>query len=252
MEKRNTVFAGIAIAAGLIICGYLLGHSLQRFKKEDRYISVKGFSEKEIKSDFVIWTIKLRIASNDLQEGSKSIGNSKSKVNSFLVKNGIQSNEIISRDLFVNDRQANEYEPASGINNFRYIIEETIEVRSKNVDMIQKVSRMTGELLSAGVALSTKNDWSGTGIRFIYTRLNDIKPEMITEAIKNAQSAGIQFARESNTSLGVMRKASQGLFTIQDRDEVTTGQEGGGGYPQGTTDLFKKVRVVVNVDYSID
>ncbi|MEO7157056.1 MAG: SIMPL domain-containing protein, partial [Vicinamibacterales bacterium] len=91
-------------------------------------ISVKGFSEKEVKSDLVIWSIKLRVASNDLQEGSKSINNSKNKISSFLTRNGIDQSEIIQRDLMVNDRQANEYEPASNLNNFRYVIEETIEV----------------------------------------------------------------------------------------------------------------------------
>ncbi len=252
MERKNIFLVSLSIVAGLIICGYLLGRSLQRFKKEDRYISVKGFSEREVKADLVIWSIKLRVASNDLQEGSKSINASKIKVTTFLTKNGINQNEIIQRDLAVNDRQANEYEPASNVNNFRYTIEETIEVRSNNVDVVQKVSRMTSELLNAGVALSTKNDWTGSGIKFIFTKLNEIKPGMITDAIKNAQSAAEQFTRESHTSLGTIRKASQGLFSIQDRDEFASGQVDGQYYSQGNSDLFKKIKVVISVDYSIE
>ena len=111
---------------------------------------------------------------------------------------------------------------------------------------------MTSELLNAGVALSTKNDWQGSGLRYIFTKLSDIKPTMIVEAINNAEKAATEFAKESNTSLGKLRRASQGLFSIQDRDESLAGGGEGGGYDNGTSQLFKKVRVVISADYSLD
>ncbi|MCC7051375.1 MAG: SIMPL domain-containing protein [Bacteroidia bacterium] len=251
MEKRDKHIISLSILIGLILSSYILGNAIQRFKNEDRYISVKGFSEKEVKADLVIWKIKIRIADNDLIKGNTSLENSKRTVIDFLITKGVSKTEITSLDIMVIDNQANEY-GTDNANRMRYIIEETVEVRSNNVDLIQKISRMTNELLSAGVALSTKNDWNGSGLQFVFTKLNTIKPQMIVEAIKNAKDAAIQFTKESDTKLGKLRKANQGLFSIQDRDE-TFGSGGDEGYAgSGATGVMKKIRVVISVDYSID
>lgn len=118
--------------------------------------------------------------------------------------------------------------------------------------MVQQVSRKTGDLLNAGVVLST-DEWSGSGLKFIFSKLNQIKPKMLTEAINNAKNAAVQFTRESNTQLGTLRKASQGLFSIQDRDDFLSSQnESGHAYPQGKSDIYKTVRVVISVDYTVE
>jgi hypothetical protein len=235
-----------------VLGALLLGRSFERFRREDRSISVKGFSEREVKADLVIWTIRLRIASDNLQAGNSSLEESKTKVIDFLVKNGVKSEEIIQRDLMVADKQAVEYGGGNRDVQFRYLVEETIEVRSGNVDNVQRVSRMTNELLNAGVVLSTKNDWSGTGLRFIFTKLNDVKPAMLKEAIGNAKNAASQFTKESNTKLGKLKQASQGYFSVADRDASLAGQTDGQGPSAGTSDIYKTVRVVINVEYSIE
>lgn len=252
MEKRGNLFIALAILLGLIAGAYILGKSLQRFRTDDRFISVKGFAEREVKADLVIWSFKIRITTNDLQEGNASLATATKKVNDFLIKNGISASEITQQDLTVTDKQANEYGGQNTNERFRYIIQETIEVRSNNVDRVQSVSRMTSELLDAGVALSTTNDYRGTGLRFIFTKLNQIKPEMLAEATRNARLAAEEFTKESKTDLGKMRKASQGLFSILDRDESLAGGGEGGYYASGTSDLYKKIRVVISVEYSIE
>ena len=250
MQNRTILPAALVLGLCFLIGSVVLGRSVERFRQEDRYISVKGFAEKEVKSDLVIWAIKVRGISDDLEQGRAAMETSRKKIIAFLVKNGVASGEIIQRDLTVTDRQANEYMPPSnGVMPPRYVVEETLEVRSKNVDLIQKVSRMTDQLLRAGVALSTKNDWSGGGLRFIFTKLNDIKPAMLIEATHNARQAAEQFAKESEVSLGSLKKASQGIFSIEDRDNFSTGQEGGG---MGSLDIYKKVRVVVSCYYSVN
>jgi hypothetical protein len=249
MENRNVIIISVAIVIGMSIGAIILGRALERFKSEDRYISVKGFSEREVKSDFVVWIIKTRIANNDLNEGSRAIEEAKNKVIDFLKKNGIKENEIIQKDLIVTDKKAQEYDNNIGYS-YRYIIDKIIQVRSNDVDNIQKVSSLTDDLLKAGVLISNRNNWEGS-VKYIYTKLNEIKPEMLTEATNNAKNAAIQFTKESNTVLGDLKKANQGLFTIIDRDDYLSGQNNGGYGPMSGSDLYKKVRVVVNVDYSI-
>jgi uncharacterized protein len=250
MENRKTIIVSVALIVATVISAAILGEALQKFRSNDRFISVKGFSEREVKSDFAVWTIRTRIGNNDLNEGSRSIEEAKNKVIDFLKTNGFRDEEIIQKDLIVNDRKAQEYGNYETNNSFRFFIDKIIQVRSSNVDNVQKVSRMTDDLLKAGVVLSNRNEYEAT-VKFIFTKLNDIKPEMLTEAIQNAKNAAIQFTKESNTRLGNLRKANQGLFSIVDRDEYLSGQQDGSYYAMSGSDMYKKVRVVVNVDYSI-
>lgn len=250
MEKRNLIIISVAIVIGLATGSFILGRALERFKAEDRYISVKGFSEREVKSDFAVWTIRTRVADDNLNDGSRAIEEAKNEVIDFLLRNGFKNEEIIQKDLIVNDKKAQEYSSFTTGESYRFIIDKIIQVRSTDVDNIQKVSRMTDELLKAGVVLSNRNEYEGT-VKFVFTKLNDIKPVMLTEAIQNARNAAIQFTTESNTRLGNLRKANQGLFSIVDRDESLSGTSDGGYYPMMGSDLYKKVRVVVNVDYTI-
>jgi uncharacterized protein len=250
MENKRAIIISVAIIIGITTGAIILGRALERFKNEDRYISVKGFSEREVKSDFVVWTIKIRIANNDLIEGSRSIEEAKNKAIEFLVRNGIKQNEIIQKDLIVNDKKAQEYNNNIG-DSYRFLIDKILQVRSSDVDNIQKVTRMTDDLLKAGVVLSNRNEYEGS-VKYIFTKLNEIKPAMLTEAINNAKNAAVQFTKESNTKLGKIRKANQGLFSIIDRDEFLSGQTDGGYYRMNGSDLYKRVRVVINVDYSVE
>ena len=247
MKSINLIILSIAIIIGVTFASIVLGRALQRFRTEDRYISVKGFSEREVKSDLVVWTIKTRIANDNLSEGSKAIEDAKNKVVDFLLRNNIKQDEIIQKDLIVNDKKAQEYGGQTG-ESYRFIIDKIIQVRSADVDNIQKVSRMTDELLQAGVVISNRNEYEGS-VKFFFTKLNEIKPDMLSEATRNAKEAAIQFTKESDTKLGDLRKATQGLFTIIDRDNFLSGQT---NYGMSGSDLYKNVRVVVNVDYSIN
>jgi hypothetical protein len=89
------------------------------------------------------------------------------------------------------------------------------------------------ELGKQGIAISGENYESKTV--FLFTKLNDIKPVMIEEATKNARTVAEKFAQDSKSKLGRIRSASQGQFSIDDRDS--------------NTPFIKKVRVVSTIQY---
>lgn len=249
MKTSHYIILSVAILGGLALHGLFVGRSLERFRQQDRSVSVKGFSEREVKANFAVWTIKTRITTNDVTAGSRETEVSREKIVTFLMQKGIKREEIIQQDLGVNDKLARDWgqQDAGG---FRYIIENTLQVRSENVDAVQQVSRMTDELLKAGVVISNGQDYRPS-VQYLFTKLNDIKPDMLSEATRNARKAAEEFAKESDVKLGGLRRASQGLFTIIDRDEFNTGGGEGGYYGGGARDVFKKVRVVVNVEYAL-
>ena len=248
MKTSSIWIISIALIVSFGISALFIGRSLQRFKAEDRSVSVKGFAEREVKADLAVWIIQTRMANNDLMEGSKAIEEAKNKVIAFMLQNQIKQEEIVVEGIVVTDKKAQQYDNFQQGNAFRYLITQNFQIRSNNVDLLQKVSRMTGELLQVGVFLS--NSDYGNPLQFYFTKLNEIKPEMITEATQNARKAAQQFANENDSKLGSLKKANQGLFTIVDRTASLSGGEG--GYASGTNDLFKKVRVVISAEYSID
>ncbi len=248
MKTSNVWIAAFALIISFGINALLIGRSLQRFKAEDRSVSVKGFAEREVKADLAVWIIQARMANNDLMEGSQAIEMARKKIIAFMLQNQIKEEEIIVEGIGVTDKKAQQYDNYQQGNAFRYLITQNFQIRSNNVDLIQKVSRMTGELLQVGVFLS--NSDYGNPLQFYFTKLNEIKPEMITEATQNARKAAQQFASENNSELGRLKKATQGLFSIVDRTASLSGGEG--GYASGTNDLFKKVRVVISAEYSIN
>jgi hypothetical protein len=121
-------------------------------------------------------------------------------------------------------------------NQFRYLAKSEFTVRTRDIDKLQKALSASLELMSKGILLGSKNTWRP--IEYIFTGLNELKPSMIEEATMNAREVAEKFARDSNSRVGEIRIARQGLFSINDRDENT---------PQ-----IKMVRVVSTIDFQLE
>ena len=251
-DRQPAALLALGVCVGLIGGAAIVGRSLQEIRKGERYVTVKGVAERDVNADLAVWAIKLRVAGGDLAEAGRSMEAARAKVLEFLSGKGFAPDEIAGQDLRVSDRQAADYGGGNMREMLRYVVEATITLRSRNVDRVQQVSRMTDELVRAGVVLSSKNDWQSPGPRFLFTRLNDIKPAMLAEATKSARAAAVQFAADSGSTVGSIRRASQGLFSITDRDQSAPGQVEGGNQESGESDPNKRVRVVVTVDYFLE
>jgi hypothetical protein len=248
-ERNSSFWLAIGICVGLVVAAAVLGRSLADIRKTERFVTVKGFAERDVKADLAVWPIQLEAAGNAVAEVSQMLETTRAKVLASLKDKGFSAEEITSQDLRVSDRQAREYGDSRNL--LRYIGAATIIVRSKDVDKVQQVSRMTGDLVRAGVVLGAPG--GSQGPQFLYTQLSTIKPSMITDATKNARAAADQFASDSGSKVGAIRRASQGLFSITDRDQAVSGdtQDSGRYYPRAS-DPNKRVRVVVTIDYLLE
>lgn len=248
-DRISALLIALGIGLGLVLAAFVLGRSLGDIRKTERYVTVKGFAEREVKADLAVWPIQLEVAGNAVADVSQQLESTRAKVLAFLQDKGFPPEEITSQDLRVSDRQAKEYGDSRNL--LRYIGSATIVVRSKDVNKVQQVSRMTGDLVRAGVVLGAPG--GSQGPQFLYTQLGTVKPSMITDATKNARAAADQFASDSGVKVGAIRRASQGLFSISDRDQAASGDtEGGGRYFPRASDPNKRVRVVVTIDYLLE
>ena len=146
------------------------------------------------------------------------------------------------------DTQANEY---GGSNRaaMRYIVEQTITVHTSRVDQVAAAAQQTAQLLQKGIVI---NSTQGPGLAYKFTGLNSIKPDMITEATRNARAAADRFASDSGSHVGAIRQANQGVFSIVAADAGGGGNEYGGPGMGPDSSLMKTVRVVTTVDYYLE
>lgn len=222
---------GLCLLAGLALLGYLVSHSLTQLKLMERSVEVKGLSEREVAADIAIWPITFSEPGNDLVQLYQSVQHKNNQVVQFLQDNGFSADEITISAPAVVDKQAREYGDAGGNSRFRYTASSTITVYSKKVDQVRQTMIKLVDLGKQGIAIAGE----GYNTQFLYTGLNQIKPAMIEEATRNAREAANKFAKDSDSTLGKIKRANQGQFSIENRDS--------------STPHIKKVRVVSTVEY---
>ena len=231
-NPNNFSGLGVFILAGQGLLGYFIDHGLIGMKELDRTIAVKGLSEREVPADVAIWPIKFMEAENDLGLLYTAIQKKNDIIVQFLEKNGFGEGEITVSSPSITDKRAQEW-GGSGTSGFRYSGVSAVSVYSTKVAKVLEAREKLLELGKMGIAISGQDYESRT--QFLFTKLNDIKPAMIEEATKNGREVAEKFAQDSNSGLGKIKRASQGQFTIEDRDANT---------PQ-----VKKVRVVATIEY---
>jgi len=236
MDKNafsHSALGGIAIALGMIIAGICIGIALSDVRTPDRFVSVKGLAEREVDADLAIWPIVFKEASDDLTILQSAVESKRKIITDFFVGSGFNTSEISYSVPTITDTRAEVQYGTRAESKYRYTSEATVTLHSSNVSGVKKAMESAGTLVGKGVALSSENYRYPT--EFMFTKLNQIKPEMIEEATKNAREAADKFAKDSGSKVGKIRNASQGLFSITDRDRNSPER--------------KIIRVVTTVEY---
>jgi hypothetical protein len=227
----ESAILGLLLLTGLATLGFQLSKSILNIKLLDRSVEVKGLSEREVQADIAIWPITFNMADNDLGKLYATVQEKNQLVIAFLKEQGFEDKEITISAPSVVDKLAREYGDSNAGNQFRYTANSTITVYSQKVDGVRNAMTHLADLGQQGIAIA--GDAYST--QYIYSKLNDIKPAMIEEATKSARASAEKFAKDSDSSLGKIKRASQGQFSIENRDSSTA--------------HIKKVRVVSTVEY---
>lgn len=234
LTNAKTHINGGFTMIGLIILGWFIYAGIGRFSDRDRSVIVKGLSEREVIADKVIWPLVYRQASNDLRSLYNEMENANRAIVEFLISNGIPENEITISPASVTDIQAERY----GYNNedpYRYKATSVVTVATDKVDLVRNLMSRQSDLMKKGIVI-VGEDYQYPTV-FSFNGLNGIKPEMVAEATKNARVTAQKFAEDSDSRIGKIRSATQGQFSISDRDQ--------------NTPHIKVVRVVTTIEYSL-
>lgn len=214
LTNTKAAILGLSIGLGILFAGFFISNSLYKSRVADRYVTVKGLAEKEVDADLAIWPITYKDAGNDLLALQKAIDKNRKMISEFLMEKGFNMEDINHSAPKITDTYAEGYY-GQAQQGPRYRIQKTVTLRSSNVELVKETMEKSGELVLKGIALS--ENWENR-TEFLFTSLNAIKPEMIREATINAREAAETFAGDSGSKIGKIRKATQGFFSISDRD----------------------------------
>jgi hypothetical protein len=238
---RAVLLGAVAIfSLGLTTSGYALSDGLRRWKlAEQRSITVRGVSERNVTADLATWSVSFAHTGTELGSVQQSVDQQARSVRAFFLRAGFRPAEVADSNVSLSRDQPTDKD-GNPVGPEELTVRRSIELRTNDVMKARAAYAAQAELLRNGVELS------GSGISYTFTKLNDLKPEMIAEATRHARLSAEQFANDSGASVGSIKTASQGYFSVGPRDG--SDEENG----DGTDSPFQKVRVVTTVDYDID
>jgi len=233
--QRNTLAAlllGALVGMGISSAGWFTAGALRQVRESQRFVTVKGLAEREVDADLAIWPVTFKDTGDDLSELQRRADAKREVVAGFLVEAGFPREELSFAVPRIQDRQTENMGQPGRPSGPRYLEQATVIVRSRNVAAVKRAMDRSGQLVGRGVMLA--QDWENRP-QFLFTGLNAVKPEMIEQATVSAREAAAKFAKDSGSRVGKIRTASQGLFTVSDRDPNSPER--------------KVVRVVTTVEY---
>ncbi|MDE6341468.1 MAG: SIMPL domain-containing protein [Muribaculaceae bacterium] len=230
MDNKLKFLPALLVSVAIVVLGLCIKAGIDNFAFRDREVTVKGLAEREVKADLVTWPITYSVAGNDLNSMYDQVSRNNEAIIRFLTSSGISRDEISINPPDTYNAESNQYR--SNTFNYNYSVSSTITVNTHKVDKVRELLNRQSELLKEGIA------FSNSYINYQFTGLNDIKPAMLGEATKAARAAAAQFAADSGSSVGKIKSASQGQFSIDDFDS--------------STPYLKKVRVVSTIVYYLE
>ena len=236
----RTTVAALVAASGIAVGGWFIGAGFVEGRTADRFVTVKGVAEREVTADLALWPLLVVATGDDLPRVQAEIDDAVREVYAFLARHGVDTTGVDRHGLAVTDRSNVQGFTSGG----RYQVEQRVLVRSEDPVGVQTASQSVGELVGAGVVLRSGTGWGPARPTYLFRRLNELKPAMIAEATAAAREAAGRFADDSETQVGEIRRANQGVFQILPRDAAP-------GISQ-EEQLYKTLRVVTTVEFLLN
>lgn len=228
---KNNVFAGGLIALGLFLGGLFIYCGITRFANKDRAVTVKGLSTREVEADYAVWPLSYAWSGNDLPALYERLEQVTARVKKHLLALGFEEADIRQGSINVHDNWSDYY--GNHRPEYKYTLNTSLIISTNKVKLVVESQGKEAELLKEGIIVKTEQ-WN---LDYQYNGLPELKPSMIEEATQNARAVAQKFADDAQCSLGSIRRASQGQFSVEN-DQYQP--------------WVKHVRVVTTVDYFLD
>jgi hypothetical protein len=242
--ERNNYWlnGGVALALGLIMSSIVLGWFYTHAKKGDEAITVTGSAKKRIKSDLVVWNAGVSVQSAQLSAAYGQISGEIPKIKQYLVSKGIAEDQMTVSSITTTTLHNKDSNGADTSEITGYSLAQSIEVRSNDVDKIAQIAREATELINQGILIESNAP------QYFYTKIGDLKIEMLGEAAKDAKTRAEQIAASTGNSIGAVRSAKMGVLQITPADSTEVSDAG----ISDTSSIDKDMTAVVNISFAVN
>jgi uncharacterized protein len=241
VSERSSLSSWIVIALALIISSALLGGAIRGIKRASDTITVTGSARRPIRSDYLVWKASVSSQKSSMQEAHRDVQRYADRVRSYLRDHHVPDSSVTFMSL--ETEQIPEFlpggHPTGKIAAYRLV--QRFEIRSANVDSIAALSRQASDLIDEGIPLET------TQLEFLFTRLADLRVEMLGEATTDARVRAQKIAESSGSKIGNVRSARMGVFQITPRNSTEVSDYG----VYDTSSLEKDITAVVSLTFAL-
>ena len=243
MKKNiSSIIFGIAI----VLSSFFLGKAYVDRTKVEGEIQVTGLGKTDFSSDLIVWEGSYGAQNIDIRQAYLTLEKNKSTINEYLAMKGINTDDLIYSAVSTNERFKRVYSEDGdyiGEEFTGYELTQSVQIESKEVDKIEKVSREITELLNQGVQFYSEAP------RYYYTKLADLKVKIISKATEDARLRAEKIAEFSGGTMGSLESAKMGIFQI-------TGQNSKENYSWGgtlnTASREKTASITMKLVYKVD
>jgi len=242
---KNNITA-IIFGLSIVIAAYLLGNAVMNRNNTNRSISVTGLGKADFTSDLIVWEGSFAKESFDLQQAYRDLEKDKKIISNYLLEKGITKSELVFNAVNSRKNTRSKYTDNGkyiGDEFLGYILTQSLQIDSNNVEKVENISREITELLNKGIQFYSQSP------RYYYTKLADLKVEMISKATADARARAEKIAENSGGNLGGLVSAKMGIFQI-------TGQNSNENYSWGgtynTDSKEKTASITMKLNYDVD
>ncbi len=243
MPISGRFLGGLALGGALVISTAVGTRGLEKFKQDSQTITVTGSAKRRIQSDLVLWTATVSERADTLVAAVKLLKQNVPRVTAYLVRKGVPENKIVvssivSHAIHPHDKDGRPQEDIVTA----YVVQQTVQVESGDVDKVRQISREATELIEQGINLQS------AAPEYLYTKLADLKIQMLAEAAKDSKVRAEQIANSTAAHLGPLREARMGVMQINPANSTDTSGEGN----NDVSSLEKDVIAVVTASFSLN
>ena len=235
----------IVFAIAIVIASIILGHAVINRNKQAGTISVTGLGQTNFTSDLIVWEAKFSQINTDLKQAYSDLKKDKETILEYFKSKGLSDHVIVFNAVQTDKNFKQNYTSDGkylGEEFTGYTLTQTVQINSNDVEKVEKISREVTELLNKGIQLYSIPP------RYYYTKLEDLKIEMVAQATDNAHVRAKSIAENSGAKLGELSVAQMGIFQI-------TGQNSNEDYSWGgaynTSSKEKTASITMKLTYQV-
>jgi len=246
MEFLKKNFAAIIICIAVIVTGMILGRSYMSKGKPDPKIKVVGAGEESIESDLIVWQATFSRNGEDLKAAAAALKEDLNQLKKYFKDRNIDEKDIIVEAINIQKQYSYEYDENGTLKHTYftgYTITQGVKIQSKNVALVEKVSREVTDLINIGIELNSQAP------EYYYTKMADLKLKMIEKATNDARKRAEKIAENGGGSLGSLHNADMGVFQIT-AENSSEEYEWGGSF--NTSSRRKTAHITIRLEYEVE